>query len=553
MGRRTSLKLPGRLARLVRGTAGQTLESESPSDSVESAPAPATNPLVIEGGPILALRGITKRFPEVLANDNIDLDIHGGEVQALLGENGAGKSTLMKILYGFYRPDSGQILHHGQPVTIQSPQDSRRLQIGMVFQSFTLVPAMSVAENIALFLPDLKALLNHREIIRRIEEVSQRYGLQVDPKTPTWQLSIGERQKVEVLKLLLAEARVLIFDEPTSVLAPHEADALFQVFDKLRSDGFSVLFITHKLREVLATADRVTVLRRGSVVGTIPREGATEAALVDMMFGTAPPEARSPVTNAPSEEVMPILELREVSTDSAQRDVNIQSISMQIRPGEVLVVAGVSGSGQRELGEAILGMEPCSKGKKLVDGQDATHWSVADYRKHGVSYIPEDPGLYGVIQGMTVQENMPLCDRTEYSQFGGVSMDWKAIKVETERSLKNFGLQIPPLDSYVETLSGGNMQRVVLARELSRDPKLIIAFHPTRGLDVPSAVATRDLLTGMRDSGSGILLISEDLNELFSLSDRLIVMFQGRIVGEVKPQETTMRDVGHLMTGGEAA
>ena len=501
---------------------------------------------------MLSLRGITKRFPEVLANDNIDLDVFGGEVHAVLGENGAGKSTLMKVLYGFYRPDAGQVLFEGRPVAIRSPQDSRRLRIGMVFQHFTLVANMTVAENIALFLPDLKAILDLERIARRIEEVSERYGLHVDPKRHIWQLSIGEQQKVEVLKLLLADARVLIFDEPTSVLAPHEVEGMFQVFARLKGDGYAVLFITHKLREVLACADRITVLRHGAITGPVLRADATEASLVAMMFGGAPPEPRHRGVAAPPEDARPVLELKGISTRAFGRSVRLKDIDLSVMPNEIVGVAGVSGNGQTELGQVALGLQRPIAGSKLLSGQDATNWSVERVRERDVALIPEDPMLMGVVPTMTVQENMALADRVKYSKFGGLSMDWRRVRTVTEESLRSFGIRIPPLDTQVGTLSGGNLQRVVLARELGRSHRLLIAFHPTRGLDVPSAAATRDLLIAARDAGSGVLLISEDLGELFSLSDRLIVIFRGEIVGRFRPEETNVNQVGHLMTGSRA-
>jgi ABC-type uncharacterized transport system ATPase subunit len=499
--------------------------------------------------PLLAIKSITKSFPGVMANDHVDLEIFSGEVHGLLGENGAGKSTLMKILYGFYRADSGEIRLNEQPVQIRSPHDARRFRIGMVFQDFILIPALSVAENIALFSPNLPAILDAALMVERIDELSQRYGLQVDPTAPVWRLSIGERQKVEILKLLLADAQILILDEPTRSLAPHEVEGLFRVFANLRRDGYAVVFITHKLPEVLACADRITVMRRGRVAGTLAGSEATESGLVSLMFGGGGMESPHRGVETPREGVQPLLELRQVSTRAQGQATGLQEVNLTVLPGEIVGVAGVSGNGQRELGDVILGLERCARGTKYLWGQDATRWSVARIRASGVAFIPEDPLGMAAVAGMTVQENMALADTRKYARQGGLSMDWAAVREDLERSLKRLGFTIPSLDLRVGTLSGGNIQRVVLAREMARNPRLILAFYPTRGLDVRSAVAARELLVASRDAGAGVLLISEDLGELFSLSDLLVVLFRGCIVGTSKPQEITVNKVGYLMTG----
>ena len=499
--------------------------------------------------PLLVLRGITKSFPGVLANDHVNLEVCRGEVHALLGENGAGKSTLMKILYGFYRADSGEVQLDGRPVQIHSPYDARRLRIGMVFQDFVQIPALTVAENIALFLPDLPAILDKTKLIRRIEEISRRYGLQVDPQASLWRLSVGERQKVEVLKLLLADAQILILDEPTRSLAPHEIEGLFQVFSNLRRDGYAVIFITHKLKEVLASADRITVMRRGQIAGTLPGCEATESGLVSLMFGETIAEAPLQRNERVEVEVQPLLELRGVNIPGEGGAPGLRDIHLTILPGEIVGVAGVSGNGQRELGDVVLGLERCSKGCKYLEGQDATHWSVARTRASGVAFIPEDPLSMAAFPWLTVQENMALGDTHRYSRKGGLSLDWEEVRADLENSLKRLGFKIPSYYVPLGTLSGGNVQRMILAREMAHNPRLIIAFYPTRGLDVRSAVAARELLVASRDRGAGILLISEDLGELFALSDRLVVLFRGRIVSTSTPREITMNEVGHLMTG----
>ena len=505
--------------------------------------------------PLLSFRSITKSFPAVLANDRVDLDIYGGEIHALLGENGAGKSTLMKILYGFYRADAGEILVNGMPVNICSPKDARRHRIGMVFQDFILIPALTVAENIALFLPDLPFILDSASIVKRIEEISERYSLQVKPGAPVWQLSVGERQKVELLKLLLADAKILILDEPTRSLAPHEAAGLFQVLANLRRHGYAVTVITHKMKEVLECADRITVMRRGKIAGTLPGAEATESGLISLMFGkaiAASPQRRS---ETPAEEGIHSLELKGVSTQMEGTGLGLKEINLTIRSGEILGIAGVSGNGQRELGDVVLGMEKCYRGTKYLGGQDATNWSVAQVRSNGTAFIPEDPLGMAAFPWLSVQENMAMANTSLYARHGGLSMDWEAVRSDLQASLERLGFNLPPVYVPLGTLSGGNIQRMILAREMAHNPRLIIAFYPTRGLDVQSAVTAREVLLASRNTGAGILLISEDLDELFALSDRLAVMLRGEIAAAGTPQNLTMKEIGFLMTGskGESA
>jgi len=499
---------------------------------------------------LLVLRGITKIFPGVVANDHIDLDIYNGEIHTLLGENGAGKSTLMKILYGFYRADGGQILLKGNPISIRSPHDARKVNIGMVFQDFTLIPAFSVAENIALFLPDLQAVLDLKEIHHRIHELSERYNLQVDPKAMVSQLSIGVQQKVEILKLLLSDAHLLILDEPTRVLAPHEVEALFRVLDRLRKDGYAIILITHKMKEVLECADRITVLRNGRVAGSLLRSEADEDKLISMMFKKKLSSLRIGRKTVRDETVSPLLELRGVETRGEGVEISLKAIDLKVYPGEIVGIAGVSGNGQRELGDVVLGMIKCVNGTKVLFGKDFTSLSIQRVRHSGVGFIPENPLTMATAPFMTVLENMTLTNTRRYARLGGLRMDWQAAKAETEDMLQKMGFSIP---FYLPTrsLSGGNQQRMVIVREMLHDPHLIIASYLTRGLDVQSTLAARQALIQARESGAGVLLISEDLEELFTLSDRLIVLYGGRIVGMFKPEETDVYEVGHLMTGSE--
>ena len=499
--------------------------------------------------PLVSLRGITKQFPNVLANDSVNLDLFPGEVHALLGENGAGKSTLMKILYGFYNADSGSIAVDGEEVHIRSPLDARNLRIGMVFQTFTLIPAMTVAENIALYLPELPAVLDSRRITEQISDLGKQYHLDVDPFLPVRDIAIGDQQKVEVLKLLVGRARVLIFDEATRVLAPHEIEGLFRIFESLKEDGYAIVFITHKMREVLACADRITVMKHGRIAGMLTRPGATEEALVALMFGDALPNEICQTVEKRKTDGVPLLELRNITTRAEDEGAQLTDINLEIHPGEIVGVAGVSGNGQRELGDAILGLTACSRGRRLLQGVDVTSWTAGRIRASGVGFVPEDPLGMAVIPWMTVAQNAALGSVETYARHKGLSIDWNRVQRDIKSSFEELSLEAPDPWVQVRTLSGGQLQRAVLARELGRRPKLLVASYPTRGLDVRSAIGARRVLATLRDSGGGVLLVSEDLDELFSLSDRLIVLHQGKIVGAFLPHEIDRHKIGHLMTG----
>ncbi len=494
----------------------------------------------------VAMRGIVKRFPGVVACNGVDFEVHSGEVHALLGENGAGKSTLMKILYGMYRPDEGAISIDGVAQDFRSPADALAAGIGMIHQHFMLVPTMTVAQNVALGLVSRGGLLmDLKAISERIRKLSADYGLKVDPDDLVGHLSVGEQQRVEIIKALYYGARIIILDEPTAVLTPQEVDDLFIVLRKMVSEGHGLVFISHKLNEVAALCGRVTVLRDGELSGSCSTEAVTQDDLVRMMVGRElrPLESRA---YAPGVERLLIDELH------AQGDRGTEvlaGISLSLHAGEILGLAGVSGNGQRELAECIMGIRRASSGRILLSGEDLVEMHLKDRLSKGLAIIPEERMRDGAIKDFSVQENIFLHDHAEKAFRWGVFLKFKKMADHARRLTSDFSVKTPSLDTPIKNLSGGNIQKVIMARELARTPAVLIAAQPTRGVDIGASEYIRQRLLDQRDAGTAVLLMSEDLDELYNLSDRIAVIYEGRIMGIFKRDETDIQSLGYLMAG----
>ena len=499
--------------------------------------------------PVLETRGITKIFPGVIANEDVSLTLYAGEILALLGENGAGKSTLMNVIYGLYQPTEGEIWVKGQSVKMNNPNDAIRLGIGMVHQHFQLVPVMTVAENVMLGSESVRnGLLDTRAVAARITELSHRYGLAVDPYALVEDLPVGMRQRVEIVKTLYRDADILILDEPTAVLTPQEIEGLFEVMTLLKNQGKSIIFITHKLKEVLREADRIAVLRDGRVVGEADPKTATQASLAAMMVG------REVILTVEKEAATPgptVLELQGVSAKDDLGHQALNNVSLQVQAGEIVGVAGVQGNGQTELVEVVTGLRASQRGHITISGQDMTNATPRRVTEQGHScHVPEDRHAYGMVDTYDIAHNLVLNTYYLPPIAVGWTMHEDAANERAEKLVEQYDVRTPSIHTLAGNLSGGNQQKMVVAREFSRQVKLLIAAQPTRGIDVGSIEFIHQQIVAKRDEGVAVLVVSSELDEIMALSDRIAVMYKGEIVAVVPRAEATREGLGLLMAGG---
>jgi ABC-type uncharacterized transport system ATPase subunit len=499
-----------------------------------------------DNGLAVRMIGITKRFPGVLANAHINFEARAGEIHALLGENGAGKSTLMSVLAGLYRADEGEIYLHGQRVHLRSPRDAIVHGVGMVHQHFMLVPVMTVAENITLGLQQPRFLLNLAQIEQKVADLSQQYGLRVDPKARVWQLSVGEQQRVEILKMLYRGADVLIMDEPTAVLTPPEVEDLFITLNRMADEGKTIIFISHKLDEVMAISNRVTVLREGRVVTTVDTDTTNQKELARMMVGR---EVLFRVERQEAEKGDVVLRVQRLNALNDKGLPALKDMSFSIHQGEILGVAGVAGNGQRELAEVITGLRKATSGSVCVRSCDVTNCSPRRIISESVSHIPEDRLGMGLIPNLAVSDNVILKGYRRPPLSRGPFLERTAIRRFARQLIQAFDIATPSAEAPVKLLSGGNLQKTLLAREISVGPSLMVAVHPTRGLDVGATESVRNLLLKQRAEGAAILLISEDLDEILALSDRVAVMYEGEVMGIIPADEVEVEKIGLMMAG----
>lgn len=497
---------------------------------------------------LLEMRGITKRFPGVVANEDVDFDVNYGEVHALLGENGAGKSTLMKILFGLYRADEGEVLLRGEPVAIQSPSEAISARIGMVHQHFMLVPTLTVAENVGLGINSGRRPLTDLDAVsKRISEISEQHGLAVDPSVEVWRLSVGERQRIEILKALYRDAELLVLDEPTAVLTPQEVEDLFVVLRRMADEGRGLIFISHKLHEVMSLSDRVTVLRNGKVTGaTIPSETSREK-LAQLMVGRMVRLTPDKPDRTPGEIR---LALKDLSVKGDRGTIAVKGVDLEIRTGEILGIAGVSGNGQREIAEAVAGLRAVEAGSSIIlDESDITEANTKARRDRGLGYVPEERMQDGAIGEFTVSENLLLVDHDKEEFTSRGLLAFGAIRTHATKLVEQFNVKTPSIETMTSSLSGGNVQKVIMARELSASPTVLLACQPTRGVDIGSAEYIHSRLIEQRELGTATLLISEDLDEILGLADRIAVMFEGEIVAIVSSEDAERDQIGLLMAG----
>jgi simple sugar transport system ATP-binding protein len=516
--------------------------------------------------PLVEMKQIVKRFPGLVANDGVDFEAQKGEIHGLLGENGAGKTTLMNILYGLYRQDSGDVFFEGLPVHIDSPKHALELGIGMVHQHFKLIPRLTVLENIVLGLrpeigPEIQGSgllasarrkfsevfgLDMKTAETRVMELAERFGLKIHPHAKVWELSVGEQQRVEIVKALYRKAKLLILDEPTAVLTPQEVDSLFDMLQTMVEQGYTIIFITHKLNEVLNACHRITVLRNGQLVSTVDSSKSTQKNLAKLMVGREVFFHLDKAETAPGEEILKVEKLRVLNDKGLEA---VRGASFSVHEGEILGLAGVSGNGQTELIEAINGLRPVESGKIYFRGKDITNAAPRHIIEQGVGYIPEDRMSVGLATGMTITENTLLKNQGGRQFNRGWFLNYTAVKKTAEQLVEEFDVRTPSTSIPVGRLSGGNIQKIILAREISRNPLFLIASQPTRGLDVGAMEYIHRRILQERESGAGILLISEDLDEIFKLSDRIVVLYEGLIMGDVRCEDAGREQVGLWMSG----
>lgn len=498
--------------------------------------------------PVLEVRRISKRFPGVIANEEVNLHLNRGEILALLGENGAGKSTLMNIIYGLYQPTEGEICVQGQAVRMKSPRDAIRNGIGMVHQHFQLVPVMSVVENVMLGSEKQKrGMLDRKAVAEEIQQLSQNYDLEVDPYALVEDLPVGIQQRVEIIKALYRRADILILDEPTAVLTPQEIEGLFAVMELLRQQGKSIIFITHKLKEVLRIADRIAVLRRGRVVGEADPQSSSETQLANLMVGR---EVLLQVNKATAHPGAPVLEVEQLQARNDLGEVCLREITLQVRAGEIVGVAGVQGNGQTELVEVLTGLRPVERGCIHIQGRDLSQASPREFTEEGRScHVPEDRHLYGMVSGYSVADNLVLNSYFRPPFASGFTIQPAAIEMHAQELVEKFDVRTPSVFTKGGSLSGGNQQKLVIAREFSRPLQLLIASQPTRGIDVGSIEFIHQQIVAKRDEGVAVLLVSSELDEILALADRIVVMYRGTLIGEVDRAQATRQQLGLLMAG----
>lgn len=492
------------------------------------------------------MKQIRKEFPATLANDCVDFTAYKGEIHALLGENGAGKSTLMNILTGVLKPDRGTISIHGKEVSMRTPGDALNLGIGMIYQHFKLVKPFTVAENIVLGMDKVK-ILKTRELEQQVKELSEEYKIKINPSSSIWQLSIGEQQRVEILKILYRKADILILDEPTAVLTPDEVKELFGTLKNMAERGCTIIFITHKMNEVMEYADRITVLRDGRLVKAVKKEETTETELAQLMVGREISMGRRNTKNTTREEA--VLQARNISVLNDKKLKAVEGLSFDLYAGEILGIAGVSGNGQKELMEALAGLRRLEGGQILINGKDSTNASVRQRIQMGEAFIPEDRYGFALVKTMTVTENASFkCYRNPDFCHHGV-LNYKKLEEQAKRFIEDFHIKVGGIKSPVQSMSGGNAQKLILARETAEQPSVILASYPVRGLDIKATESIHKILVEEKERGAGVLLVSEDLDEIFQLSDRVAVMYEGKFMGILPVEQIDLKQIGMAMAG----